>query len=110
MKEYDVQKFILGLVFIILSVKILKRTLRLPRPFMDKDSTFGMPSTRAASLFFIMIFLLLVHKLTTKTITLLIGGVALCCAIKYFMKEHSLGQLAVGAAIGTVVAYIVYLL
>ena len=41
MKEYDVQKFILGLVFIILSVKILKRTLRLPRPFMDKDSTFG---------------------------------------------------------------------
>ena len=110
MKETDIQKFILGLVFIVAVVKLLKQFLRLPRPIMKLGSTFGMPSTRAASFFFIIIFLMLVNKLTNKTIILMFASVLFACSIKYFMKEHSFEQLLVGAILGTVFAYIVYLI
>lgn len=110
MKEYEIQKLVVGLVSVMLLVKILKRILRHPRPSMTDNSTYGMPSTRSASLFFMMVFLLLVHELSTKTIALMIGGVVFCCTIKYIMKEHSLEQLVAGAVLGSIMGYIVYLL
>ena len=67
------------------NIKVLRENIT---TFMDEYSTFGMPSTRAASLFYIMIFLLLVHKLTAKTVALLVAGVAFCCAIKYFIENQ----------------------
>ena len=59
MKDYDIQKFAIGLGLIFLMVKILKRYLKIPRPIMLKNATFGMPSTQSATIFFIIIFLIL---------------------------------------------------
>ena len=106
MKEVDIQKFVGGLVFIIILVKCLKKLIRAPRPYMEKDSTFGMPSTRAASLFFIITFLILVNKVSQRTIVFLIGCAVICCVVKYVMKEHSLPQLVAGAIMGVVIAYV----
>ena len=59
MNDFELQKFILGITLNIIIVKILKRFLRMPRPIMRKNSTFGMPSTRAATLTFIIVYLLI---------------------------------------------------
>ena len=55
----DIQGFIVGLGLVIIVVKILKRTLKMPRPVMEELSTYGMPSTRAASLMFIISYIIL---------------------------------------------------
>ncbi len=107
MNNKQLQKFILGLAFVIISVKILKRILRKPRPVMNERDTFGMPSTRAASLFYILFFIILnTSGITKKTITILIVTILFCCSIKFFMKEHTLSQLSVGAILGTTIAYV----
>jgi len=107
MKEHQVQKLVFGVVFIIFVVKILKRILKIPRPIMKSSSTFGMPSTRAASLFFIAVYLILTNKLSNTTKILLITAVSLSCSMKYFLKEHSIEQLVIGALLGIVLAYII---
>jgi len=107
MKEVDIQKFVGGLVFIIVLVKVLKKLIRAPRPYMGKDSTFGMPSTRAASLFYIVTFLILVNNISQKTIIFLVAAAVLCCVIKYVMQEHSLRQLIAGAIMGVAIAYLI---
>jgi len=107
MKEHQVQKLVFGLVIIIFLVKILKRLLRIPRPIIKAQSTFGMPSTRAASLFFIAVYLMLTNKLSKTTKILLIVAVILSCSMKYFLKEHSIEQLVAGAILGIGLAYII---
>ena len=94
------------MVLIILFVKCLKKIIRAPRPQMFANSTFGMPSTRAASIFYMVTFLILVNRLSEKTIFFLIMGAIFCCSLKYFLKEHSITQLFVGAVIGIIIAYL----
>lgn len=97
----EIQGFIVGLGVIIILVKILKRTLRMPRPLMETLSTYGMPSTRGASFMFIITYIILTTPNISKlTIVLLISVVLICCGIKWSMKEHSLLQLTVGGIIG----------
>ena len=106
MKEYDIQKLVGGIVFIIILVKCFKKIIREPRPYMPRGSTFGMPSTRAATLFFIVVFLILVNKLSNQTIVYLLLAALFACSLKYFMQEHSFSQLFFGALIGIGLAYI----
>lgn len=108
MKDADIQKFAVGLGAMFLLVKILKRYFKMPRPMMRKGSTFGMPSTRAATIFFIVALLILCNKVSTTTILMLVAMALIACSIKYIMKEHSLNQLFVGAILGTVVAWLLY--
>lgn len=108
MNDFELQKFILGITLNIIIVKILKRFLRMPRPIMRKNSTFGMPSTRAATLTFIIVYLILVNKPSKKTIIMMICAVLFLCSLKYFMKEHSIIQLSIGSLVGLILGYIVY--
>ena len=105
MKEDKIQNLIIGLVVIIILVKCLKRIIREPRPIMKKDSTFGMPSTRAASIFFLVVYLILVNKLSNTTYVIFIFAILFCCGMKYLLEEHSINQLTAGAILGTIVAY-----
>ena len=108
MKEFDIQKFAIGLGLIFLMVKILKRYLKIHRPIMLKNSTFGMPSTRAATIFFIVVFLILSNNVSIVTILLLLAVALVACGIKYVMKEHSFNQLFIGAILGIVVAWLLH--
>ena len=89
-------------------VKILKRYLKIPRPIIQKNATFGMPSTRAATIFFIIVFLILANKVSIITILMLLSVALVACGIKYVLKEHSFNQLFIGAIIGIVVAWLLY--
>lgn len=106
MNDKQVKKFIIGLGIVIILVKILKKFFKAPRPNMIDGSTYGLPSTRAASLFYIVIFLILNNKLSKKTIIMMFVTIIVCCLIKYYMKEHSIKQLTVGSIIGGSLAYL----
>ena len=107
MKDEDVQKFIIGLTIVILITRFLKNILKISRP--KKSSTYGMPSSKSSTLFYIIVFLLLFNKLSKETILIMIASILICCGIKYYSKEHSMFQLLVGAILGLSIAYIVYL-
>ena len=108
MNDFEIIKLMLGLGFNILIVKVIKRLLKIPRPLMLNSSTYGMPSTRAASLFFITLYLILTNNVTRNTIIIMFSITILLCAIKYFMKEHSLLQLLAGSLLGLITAYTFY--
>ena len=110
MNNFELQKFVLGITLNIIVVKILKRFIRMPRPIMRKNSTFGMPSTRAATLTFIIVYLILVNKPSKKTIIMMVCAVLFLCSLKYIMKEHSLIQLAMGSLVGLTIGYLIYLI
>ena len=99
MNDFEMQKFILGIAINIVFVKILKRVLRMPRPIMRKNSTFGMPSTRAATLTFIIVYLILVNKPSKKTLIMMVCVVVFLCSLKYIMKEHSY-SISIGSLVG----------
>ena len=90
-----------GLFAVIVIVKIMKRYLRHPRPSTTLQKTFGMPSTRAATIFFIITYLILIIKqIQHKTIIIMLIIAFTACVMKYVMREHTLLQLVVGAVIG----------
>ena len=93
-----------GLLIVIIAVKILKNAIRQPRPQMFKGSTWGMPSSRAACLFFIFTYLILINNLSETTQHVLIGCALLGCLLKYMSKEHSFLQLSAGAVFGILMA------
>ena len=107
--DTEIRGFIIGLIFIIFIVKIIKRILKIPRPIMNELSTYGMPSTRSASLFFIITYIYLTNKnLKMNTILILILCVIIACSLKFILKEHSLIQLLAGGILGIIIANIVY--
>ena len=107
--DVEVRGFIIGLVSIIFIVKIIKRILKIPRPFMDKLSTYGMPSTRAASLIFIITYIVLTNKnLNKNTIMILVASVIIACSMKFFLLEHSLIQLTAGGILGFASAHVLF--
>jgi hypothetical protein len=88
-------------------VKFLKKLFKESRPI--KSNTYGLPSTKAATLVFIATYLILTNKLQDSTVILL-TTLLLPLFMKYYSKEHSLKQLVVGSIIGLSVAYIVKLI
>jgi acid phosphatase family membrane protein YuiD len=107
MNDYDIQKFAIGIGLIFLTVKILKRYLKIPRPVMLKDSTFGMPSTRAAIIFFIITFIILTNNVSLLTILMLLVVALVACGLKYILKEHSFNQLFAGTLLGIMGAWLI---
>ena len=109
MNDEKITKLIMGLLFIQICVKILKRIIKQNRPVQPKNSDYGMPSTRAASVFFIAVYLILANP-NLKNITkyLLIGFAFSSSYMKYYLKEHSLIQLFVGGCIGIMSSFIFY--
>ena len=106
MNNKQIQTFMIGLAMVIVIVKILKKVIRMHRPIMNAKKTFGMPSTRAASLSFIMLFIILNNqRISKKTLTISILVILFCCSLKYFMKEHSILQLCMGSLVGLSIAY-----
>jgi hypothetical protein len=102
-----VLKLFLGLIFLQIMVKFLKKLFKESRPI--KSNTYGLPSTKAATLVFIATYLILTNKLQDSTVILL-TTLLLPLFMKYYSKEHSLKQLVVGSIIGLSVAYIVKLI
>ena len=89
-------------------VKFLKKLFKESRPI--KSNTYGLPSTKAATLVFIATYLILTNKLKDSTVVILLTTLLLPLFMKYYSKEHSLKQLVVGSIIGLSVAYIVKLI
>ena len=89
-------------------VKFLKKLFKESRPI--KSNTYGLPSTKAATLVFIATYLILTNKLNSSTVVIIVTTLLLPLFMKYYSKEHSLKQLVVGSIIGLSVAYIVKLI
>ena len=99
--------FVAGLFVVQVFTKLLKRSIRQKRPnhSLKKFDTYGMPSTRAGFMFYIVTFITLTQSITLYTLLILLAIACLSCSIKYFMSEHSFTQLVAGATLGTILAY-----
>ena len=84
-------------------VKFLKKLFKESRPI--KSNTYGLPSTKAATLVFIATYLILTNKLQDSTVILL-TTLLLPLFMKYYSKEHSLKQLVVGGLVGLLFAHL----
>jgi len=106
MKENQIILLLGGILFSQIISKILKKIIKQSRPI--KTKTYGMPSSRATILSFIVFYLILTNKLSNKSnfIIILIGLISLF--MKYYLKEHSLSQLIFGIILGSIIAYIFY--
>ena len=102
--DKEVLKFFGGLVSLQFIIKFGKQLIKEDRP--NKTKTYGMPSTRAAFMCFIVTHLILTNKLKDQTISLLLAGLVISLYAKIYMKEHTLQQILVGAFIGVVYAYL----
>jgi len=90
-------------------VKVLKKLIRQRRPAGNSNTnTYGMPSTRAAMMFFIAVYWIFRLKtLEKRTAILLIIAAFISCCIKFVMIEHTIIQLIAGAVLGTVCGVLV---
>jgi membrane-associated phospholipid phosphatase len=103
MNDLQISKLGIGIITTIVVVKILKNFFKLPRPDINKKG-YGFPSTRSAVIAFIITYLIFTNKLSNKTKILLILVFLSACFLKYYMNEHSIEQLIVGAIIGIFIA------
>ena len=103
--DKEVLKFFGGLVSLQFIVKLGKQLIKEDRPI--KSLTYGMPSTRAAFMCFIVSYLILTNKLRRETIAILIGALIISLYAKFHMKEHSLRQIVIGSCIGVGYAYLI---
>ena len=95
--------FFIGLIVLQLLTKIIKSMIKEERPV--KSKTYGMPSTKAATLSFIVCYFILTNKLKNKTIIILLIGLLIGVCSKYYMKEHSIPQLLAGVLLGGIYSY-----
>ena len=99
MNNNQISKFVIGIIMLQILVKLLKNIIKQSRPI--KSKTFGMPSTRAAVISFICIFIYLHNKnINNTTLYILIIVPIVSCLMKYVLKEHSFLQLLIGSIIG----------
>ena len=104
MNEHQAVLFLSGILFAQLFTKFLKNIIKQVRP--TKSKTYGMPSSRATILSFIVFFLIFTNKfsLKTKAIIIIIGVISL--SMKYIIKEHTIYQLLFGILLGILLSYI----
>tara|TARA_Y100000389_G_scaffold181039_1_gene196337 strand:- start:918 stop:1250 length:333 start_codon:yes stop_codon:yes gene_type:complete len=98
--------FYVGIISLQYIVKILKSIIKEDRPI--KKKTYGMPSTKSATLFFIVGFLVLNYDFKTDTVLKLIFLGFLGVLYKLYYKEHSYKQIIAGGILGLFYAYITY--
>ena len=105
MKDKNIIIFYGGLILLQYLVKFLKKIIKEDRPI--KSKTYGMPSTKSATLFYIMTYLMIMNNIEKRTkITLFILAIV-GILYKLMYKEHSYEQVIIGAIIGIFYAYIV---
>lgn len=97
-----VLKLFLGIISLQLIVKYLKVLIKEERPV--KSKTYGMPSSKAATLCFILSYMLMNHKLKQTTQLILIISLLLGLYMKYHVNEHTLKQLTIGGILGFIYA------
>ena len=105
MKDVDIIIFYGGLILLQYIVKILKKMIKQERPI--KKNTYGMPSTKSATLFYIMTYLMIMNHIKSRTKIILFMLAISGILYKLIYKEHSYGQIIIGAIIGYFYAYIV---
>jgi len=105
MKDKNIIIFYGGLILLQYIVKFLKKTLKQKRPI--EKNTYGMPSTKSATLFYIMTYLIVMNNLDKKTKIILFILAVTGILYKLLYKEHSIEQIGVGAIIGIFYAYFV---
>jgi membrane-associated phospholipid phosphatase len=103
MNDKEAIKLLFGILLSYIIAKILKKLIKQSRP---KGKTYGMPSSRATVITFIIFFLIMSYNFSMRTniILILIGLATLL--IKYYLKEHSINQLICGIILGCLIAYI----
>ena len=99
-----VLKLFLGIISLQFIVKCLKVFIKEERPI--KSNTYGMPSSKSATLCFIASYILMNHTLKQSTQWIVIISLLLGIYIKYHINEHTLKQLIAGGILGCVYAYI----
>ena len=98
--------FYIGIISLQYIVKFLKNIIKEDRPI--KKNTYGMPSTKSATLFFIIGFLVLNYNFKTDTIFKLLSLAIIGVLYKLYFKEHSIKQIIVGGLLGLLYSYIIY--
>ena len=83
----------------------MKKLFKESRPI--KSNTYGLPSTKAATLVFIATYLILTNKLKDSTVVIIVTTLLLPLFMKYYSKEHSLKQLFIGGLVGLLFGYFV---
>jgi len=102
MNDKDAIKLLVGIFLSFVIAKVLKRIIKQGRPI--KGKTYGMPSSRATLMTFIVVFLLSYNfKDKTKFIIIVLGLLTLL--MKYYLKEHTFNQLLAGFILGLLIAY-----
>jgi acid phosphatase family membrane protein YuiD len=98
--------FYIGIISLQYIVKFLKNIIKEDRPI--KKNTYGMPSTKSATLFFIIGFLILKYKYENYTILKLFFLAFVGVLYKLYFKEHSIKQIIAGGLLGLLYSYIIY--
>ncbi|KAF8212253.1 phosphatidic acid phosphatase type 2/haloperoxidase [Mycena galopus ATCC 62051] len=106
-----------------LSVKVLKRGIRQPRPVLGKKKTYGMPSTHSASIAYFATFVPLaclylpLHPSvpggeTARVVApvLVLPLAALIAWSRIFLGHHTVAQVTAGVAYGVAWAYMCFAL
>lgn len=105
MKENDCVIFFGGLILLQYIVKILKSIFKQNRPIQSK--TYGMPSTKSATLSYISTFFMIHYKVNNKDKLNLIIYTIIGILYKLYYKEHSIDQILCGILVGIIYAHIV---
>lgn len=105
MKDKNALIFFGGLVSLQYIIKFLKNIIKEDRPI--KSKTFGMPSTKSATLFYTLGYLIGTNNFKKNTIYLLILLSLIGLLYKLYYKEHSLKQIFIGSIIGISYSYLI---
>ena len=105
MNDLQITKFGYGILLTIVFIKFLKNYFKIYRPNKTLKG-YGFPSTRGGVIFFIISYLLYNNKLTKRTKLLLFLIGLFVCFLKYYLNEHTIIQLIVGALIGICISYL----
>ena len=105
MKDKNIIIFYGGLILLQYLVKFLKKIIKEDRPI--KSKTYGMPSTKSATLFYIMTYLMIMNNIEKRTKIILFMLAIVGILYKLMYKEHSYEEVIIGAIIGIFYGYIV---
>lgn len=104
MKDKNAIILISGILTIQIIVKILKKIFKINRPV--KSKTYGFPSSRAAVISFIIMYLIFKNKFKDKTKKIIIFLGILSLLLKIYLKEHDVYQIIGGVIIGIIFSYL----
>ena len=94
-----------GIISLQYVAKILKKIIKQGRPI--PTHTYGMPSTKSATVFYIAMYLILTNPLLVRTQVVILMLAIIGILYKLYYKEHSLAQIGGGAILGICYAFLI---